>query len=136
MITDTSGVCLHAYHSTSLTKLKGPGGVVSGIQQIHTLGSLALPFLPYRDKREQHEIHSVRYRLGDIQAHVARFLEYAVSYAAVGLGDRCVGVVVYELKAGEARFGGVLSTYHNFRACAFGFPPILGVLDMHRPTIA
>ena len=27
-----------------------------------------------------------------------------------------------------------VSTYHDFRACAFGFPSVISVADPHRPT--
>ena len=41
--------------------------------------------------------------MGDFQAHISRFSEYALSDAAVGLCDSRVGVFVYELE--KARDG-------------------------------
>ena len=58
-----------------------------------------MSFHPYEDEREQHDVHRVGYDLGDFEAHVARFFEYAASYTTVGLGDSCIIVFVYELRS-------------------------------------
>ena len=39
--------------------------------------------------------------MGDFEAHISRFSEYALSDATVGFSDSCFGVFVYEL--GRAR---------------------------------
>jgi hypothetical protein len=57
-----------------------------------------LPLPPYKDKREHHDIHRVGYDLRDFETHAAGFSKYAASSTAVGFGDCCVGVFVYELR--------------------------------------
>ena len=68
------------------------------IRHIDTLQFRSLSLPPYEDEREQHDIHRMGYDLRDFEAHVTRFSEYAASYSAMGKGDCCVGVFVYELR--------------------------------------
>ena len=98
------------------------------------LRPLVLPLHPYEGKREQHDIHRVGYGLGDLEAHVTRFLEYAASYATVGLGDCCIGGFVYELRS--AGDGVELFEIGNYEECrrTTTFEPV--PLDFHLYSVS
>ena len=61
------------------------------------------------------------YDLGDFEAHVTGFSEYAASSGIMGFGGRCVGVLVYKLR--RAR-DGVEIDDHEQRRRTTNFEPI------------
>ena len=63
-----------------------------------------LPLLPHEDKREQDDVHSERHDSRDLQTHITRFPEEAVSSLAVGFSD-CLVIFCCEL--GEKQEDGV-----------------------------
>jgi hypothetical protein len=107
---------------------------------MHTRWSHVLPFPPHENKREKHDIYRIRNRFGDLEAHITRLFKEAASDSAARLGDYFAGLFVNELENNCVRKRRGLEllsvlTYHNFRARAFGFPSVLGIVEMNRPTV-